>query len=923
MTGSVDVKNATGLSFWTRAVLAGVAVLCILLVGGIGVLKYKMDRAEVLLSAPDTAFSSQDEALSQASRALGYGGFLGSAYNLALKQDSAALGDMRLQLKTAQDAIARLDDKAPATVRHDLEGILSIFAATLAKAEQGLTAQDLPPLAATLPMLEARLQNAAGLARFEAQDSLRGYSGALTFVAWACLIGMAALAVGLFLALRNRYAAPLQALAQSVHNISKGDMSTPVWGMERTDAIGTLAREIDLARYHFSQIPDLSLMSDQGPVRLRFEGDTKSVFQAMMNTMAEDYQRALTKTEDFTNALQTEQEILTSMSVRMNKILSEVQLSSAEATGSTQNLVRNLADMSKVLADSHERLASRTSKLIPFMQERAQNMAEVTSIIGTHAGQTLQKLAQAEQGLRQSAAQSQKMIADFGVTTNEMSERLFAALNIMQASSKVLNETTETTQSRFNEAVETLGRGESSLQDVLARAETRLKQTVNAEENLAALAMRTESSAEKMEVAVYDLMRRNDALNDQVSETSQRLESMLTHFDSAQKTMGDAVSSIRRDSSTLNVAVQDIRANNDQLLSSIQHNSQTSFTTVQSLTERAHALMQRLEVQIAQQAQSVDSRVEDITSHGHVMAQQVQATTTALAQTVSALKIEQDKFVVARGKLSETVSDVGTRMEQHAVSTFARTEHMAQQSHEKLATLAGQMDTVLQRLNIMGQLTGTLGAVAGQLGQLLPALTQSSIAMAPSVPAPMTETSSAPALGPDFAESLLDDIRAILRNEWADVVAKMAASKDSSEDMMMALQKPWDDVLSRLDELSILFATRLDASQISKNLQVEMQTHWHKAVVQIEAMNDQLAQMMVAQKDQIETRLMVMDKKLKSLAESPAPTRASELEDDSMMDRADLMNNILSTMADMNDHLLELDSTVAALQDNSERKANG
>lgn len=48
----------------------------------------------------------------------------------------------------------------------------------------------------------------------------------------------------------------------------------------------------------------------------------------------------------------------------------------------------------------------------------------------------------------------------------------------------------------------------------------------------------------------------------------------------------------------------------------------------------------------------------------------------------------------------------------------------------------------------------------------------------------------------------------------------------------------------------------------------ELQKQWHEAVVQIEAMHDQLAQIVIQQKDQLETRLVVMDKKLREATDT-------------------------------------------------------
>ncbi len=75
---------------------------------------------------------------------------------------------------------------------------------------------------------------------------------------------------------------------------------------------------------------------------------------------------------------------------------------------------------------------------------------------------------------------------------------------------------------------------------------------------------------------------------------------------------------------------------------------------------------------------------------------------------------------------------------------------------------------------------------------------------------------------------------------------------------------------------------------------------WHETMVQIEAMHDQLAQMIVQQKDQLETRLVVMDKKLKGGAFDP------ESGDQQTM----ILNDIVMTLAKINEHVVQLDDVV-------------
>lgn len=848
-------KNKNNLLSLSTLAIMIVVLLCLSMIGATGYVKYQLDRSEAKLAAPDSAFSADQELYEKTVLALGYSGFLSSAQNFMTTHDRAALGDMRMNLKTAREAVSRLGDKAPTAVRRDLDSILNIFSAMVTKAEEtdamsnSISSMDIMNAATSLATLDMRLQAALASNRATASTEVKMWSMSLMLMAWASFATLAGVCLYTFLRSRRSLNEPIQSLAQSVENLAGGDMESPIWGIARRDEIGTLARALDRARIEFGQIPDLTVQSDEGPVHLRFEGEARSIFHAMMKNIAETFERTQQSAASVNSSMNAQQDVMTSLNSKLSAVLGQMQHQGVTQMETVDRLTESLKLTAQTLAETQEINNAQVGRLVPYMQERIQNMAEVTSLAGNQVTQSLQTLLKAESALRNSAGQSEKVVQQLANATNQMGERMFAALNLMQASGKMLNETTDMVKSRFNDAVQALGRGEGHLRDIIDRAEERLSSTVNAEENMAALAERTEISAVKMEKAVNNICDRHEGLSEQVVVATHRMESIVASFDSAQRAMSEATAQVRRDGNLINSLLMELRANNDQLLSSVASNSQTSFTAVQSLAEKSHALMQRLEVQIGQQAQVAETRIDELTSYSKVMAQQATSTTSTLAQTVASLKSEQDKLAAARSQFTETISDIGARFEQQATSTFGKTEQWAAQSFSKLTTIAEQVEGVMQRLGMLGQLTGTLGAVAGQLGQLVPALSQLN-------PEDFKHMSTTPA-SVDLTET-----KALLSRQ--------------TEDMMQELNK-----------------------------------QWHEAVAQIEAMHDQLAQMMVAQKDQLETRLVVMDKKLRETADNLKEIRNTADEpSDSEERQAEIMNEIISAISKINEHVIELDGAI-------------
>lgn len=844
-------------SFFSGLVIA----FCLVMIVGAGAIKNRLDNVQSLLAAPDKAFTVEQDLYDRTITTLGYSGFLGAAQSYMNKQDHGALNDMRMNLKTASDYATRAVDKSSAPVRRDVKAILDLYAGLLARAESGgdamsngISAADLALAANALNLMESRLQSAVAQNRLEAQTAHKMWSLMLTLLAIAGFIVAASMAVWIRLLQNRNLSGPLQSLRQSVINMIHGDLQNAIWGMERNDDIGHLSRAIDNARLYFGQLPDLSIIDENGSTRVKFEGESRTLFKSMMRSMSEQFERAQQTVFSYNGMMTAHQEALATLSNKFNSLLNQVQQHGAVNEKSIKSLTTILTEASQSLSQAQEAGVRQINKIVPFMQERMQNMAEVTQLAGTQMTQSLQSLIKTETSLRSAATQSQQTVQQLANSTAQMGERMFAALSLMQASGKQLGETTEAVKECFNEAVESLARGETQLHQVISKTEQKLASTLNAEESMSSIVARTEASATKMEKAVNTIYDRHEAVNEQVVTAAHRMDSIVASFDTAQRAMNDAATQIRRDGALVGNLLTELRSNNDQLLTALSQQSQTSFTAVQSLAEKSHALMQRLEVQIQQQARAADTRIDELSAHSQTMSQQASATTSTLAQTITSLKGEQEKLATTRTRFTETLEAISRRLEDHATSTFGKTEQWAAQSFVKLTTMAEQMESVMNRMNILGQLTGTLGNVAGQLGQIVPTLTQ----YGASVPAPVA------AVVPQAHQ------------EQAPVIIDMEGTKQ-------LIVQQTEDVIK------------------------ELHSQWHKAVAQIEAMHDQLAQIVVQQKDQLETRLVVMDKKLREATDAMEDTaELAEAEER----QAAVINELVSAISKINEHVMEIDDVI-------------
>jgi hypothetical protein len=443
---------APSVGRFTALVLTLVVLVCVSMIGATGYLKFEMDRAETLLAAPDTAVGNDQDMFDRLRRILGYGGFLGLAQNYASHHDASGFADMKADIKSADDIVAHLPEKTPAEVRHDLTAIVASFDTALQKINAPANEQnefvsaDLMPLYAAVPVLDERVASANAETRLAAQNQMQFWGMLLTLVSWASLIIASACAAGIYLTLRDKQSAPMRALAQSIQNMARGDMRTAIWGTERQDMIGELARAVDTARYHFSHLPDLSLLSEQGPVRMRFEGGSRSLFEAMMKAISRDSENIREQTLSLSDAVKQQRESIAMLSDKVETVLQNILQHGHNGDQQIRHAISEMVGGAESLKNAHAHAADQLNRLVPHIQERATGMAEIAQITGRQVAQTLQTLTLNEMNMKASAETAKETLARLSSTADDLGERLFGAINLLQASGKILAETTENIQ---------------------------------------------------------------------------------------------------------------------------------------------------------------------------------------------------------------------------------------------------------------------------------------------------------------------------------------------------------------------------------------------------------------------------------------------------------------------------------------------
>jgi hypothetical protein len=673
---------APSVGRFTGIVLGFVVFVCVTMIGGTGYLKYQLDRAESLLAAPDAAVGSDQDLFDRLRRDLGYGGFLGLAQNYALAHDPSGFAEMKAHIKSADEIVAHLPDKTPAETRHELASIVTVYDAALQKINapandttNEFTAADLTPLYAALPILDARVSSANGETRLSAQNHLQFWAMLLTLVSWCSLIIAAACAAGIYLTIRDKHSAPMRALAQSIQNMARGDMRTAIWGTERQDMIGELARSVDIARYHFSHLPDVSLISDQGPVRMRFEGGSRSLFEAMMKTISRDSENIRDQTALLTQAMQSQKETLTVMSSKVEHVLENIFQHGQNGDQQIRQAIQEMVGSAENLKNAHAHAADQLNRLIPHIQDRAQGMAEIAHITGKQIGQTLQSLAASEAGIKANADQAKETLNRLFSTADDLGERLFGAINLLQASGKVLAETTQNMQGGSSAGIEHVFTVPASLDHTILEPLTQRLEQITDQLSILQTKMDTppsiiESPSDTSHTS-YDFSQLLATISEKIE---QQKDALVSHTALLSSQTLESMSE-------LNAAFnQRIEQQKDALVS---HTALLSSQTLESMTDLNTSISQRIE----QQKDAIVNQTSFLTSQTRESVTELSSKITSLTTSLPGdLRQSLQNDIYSLGAQIESLRSFSESVASH------KTDDDAQKIYEKISIIQNSIE---------------------------------------------------------------------------------------------------------------------------------------------------------------------------------------------------------------------------------------
>jgi hypothetical protein len=500
------------LSSFSRVLSAGAVIAAaLLIVGGAYFVGY-VGELQRTLSDPATAQPEAVQAVAAVEQALGHAGFLKTYRNYRLTGDAAARVQLTQQTIEAGRALGRLkkiyagDPSAAASLR-EAESVGEAFAHvaqtapdTGSTALRGSAAMGELSTLPQVPQLEASyLALRTALDRLMSADQnkqLGGIAVILNWSQWFIIAAIGALAVGLLVAagaLQLSVVHPLKSLERSLNAVGDGAMAQDVWGTERTDEFGALARAGDKLRRGLTETTALQTLARKGQLHLTLDGRSSLLLQRLADEVTQTTTALKTAAADFAQLQDG------------NRRQFEQALANLHASAGNAN------EAAATLRDGAASVASANTELSGTVAERIQRLDRLTEKFDHSRRQVAQMAADISGRARTATdeiAASAETLKNAAESVGQIQSTLSQSLTELSAGAGDSTEKVRTLAARLSE---TIGLVDQRLSRKLAALDA-LEQAVTA--NLTSLRAKTEEVSHAMSAATDGMSKRASAAID-------------------------------------------------------------------------------------------------------------------------------------------------------------------------------------------------------------------------------------------------------------------------------------------------------------------------------------------------------------------------------------------------------------------------
>lgn len=420
---------------------------------------------------------------SQLEQSLGHAGFLG-AYrrywtqgDVVQREAARAKAAEAIKALNALSALPAGRDLPPTSLR-EIGALTERFKTAAETADIALRdapgAGAVPPaeldlIYATLKVEVARLRQLASQARIDQVAQIFDFGQIIVAAALIVLVfGLLAVAS----LIRTGISIPLNALHRSLSLAVHGNVRHKLWGIERSDEVGAIARAADQLRTRLAQTPDMSAAVQSGEVRIALDGPAAALFEKVVSEVEAASGVLRTAAND---AMKAGGEGRTQLFAAAQKI----STAAGDLSGLAASARSEVRSAAGVLEEAGRDVQARGLEAAEDLSALTQRLAGVGEALRAEAGQlgerallSLSDLAETTNGLKQLSQSAHIERLDVAHLTEELKTRLALSLAEFRAALPVPVPATDTPQAPSTERAQ--------LDAMLGRVEAMLTQAMSA-----------------------------------------------------------------------------------------------------------------------------------------------------------------------------------------------------------------------------------------------------------------------------------------------------------------------------------------------------------------------------------------------------------------------------------------------------------
>ncbi|TWB25408.1 HAMP domain-containing protein [Nitrospirillum bahiense] len=532
-------------------------------------------RVDRSLDETPAAAAAKSRALDEARSALGNGGLLNALAVYAETGSAQARTDIAQALETADRNVRAFEGNrlttAESDLARDLHRLIDRYRAAVNAAGDKPQALSGATGLSLMTLHAAVADRIAQLRRQEVQttaDVLAGPARAGFWLGIAAVGAMLATAAATLWLIRLRLLVPLAQLRDSVGGVARGDWRVPVAGTDRVDELGDMARAIEGFRRQVADLPDVSIITENGRVRLKFDGDAGDLFDQLttrlrsagdtlagngdaVSTLVADTRRDLTgllsgTQRDLTELLgDTRQELADSVR-RMGELCGAV----AKAAGDSNREIKEATELLSRAALQVHAFDDRgggggLDNLVEVLRRNADLVANTVLTAGEDVGRVVRGLSETEGELRHATSEAQQANERMNSAMGDLQNKLLASVKLLRASGEMLASSSAEATAGLTRATEAVGNSDRNLQAALAHAGDRLERVTGRVEGSAELLRGTADEVTRnLSGALDGLTRANRLIETAAEANSTRLEPVAESLAAVQRDLAGAAAGV-------------------------------------------------------------------------------------------------------------------------------------------------------------------------------------------------------------------------------------------------------------------------------------------------------------------------------------------------------------------------------------------